>query len=211
MMNRRFFLASSAVAVLPFAVPAAFAASSDTAVTAPVQALDSALIGIMKAGSQNQSFIQRYGMLKPVVENTFDLPEILQVSVGLLWSQIPAAQQAQLQNVFDQYTVAAYVHGFDSYDGQTFKLMPGVRQAGAQRVVTTELVPKSGDPTTLSYVMSNVGGQWKATDILFNGTISKVATQRSDFGNAVAPGNATKLITALQHKVAFLSNGTLKS
>lgn len=210
--NRRAFLASSALAVAPLALPAAAFAQAQAPAPAvqPIEALDNGLIAIMKAGSQHQSFMQRYQMLKPVVEQAFNLPQILQISVGLEWSQIPAAQQAQLQQVFRQYTVAAYVHSFDGYNGQSFRIL-GARPLGAQRIVDTELVPRSGDPTKLSYVMTNAGGQWKATDILFNGTISKVATQRSDFSSLVSPGNATRLITELQRKVAYLSGGALKS
>lgn len=206
-MKRRILLAAPLAAVLPFAVPAARAAAPETQ---PIEALDNALIALMKAGSARQSFAARYAALKPVVEQSFDLAEILQFSVGLLWSQVPAAEQQELGKLFRQYTVASYVHSFDSYDGQRFDILPGARKVGARRVVATDLVSKSGKKTRLAYVMTDAGGAWKITDVLFDGTISKVATQRSDFSGLVAPGNATQLIDALKKKVATLSNGAIK-
>lgn len=194
---------------LPLAVPAARAAAPETQ---PVESLDNALIALMKAGSAHQSFTARYAALKPVVERSFDLAEILQFSVGLLWSQIPAAQQRELATVFRQYTVASYVHSFSSYNGQHFVILPGSRKVGPRRVVSTDLVARSGHKTRLAYVLTDAaGGGWKITDVLFDGTISKVATQRSDFSGLVAPGNATRLIDALKNKVASLSGGALKN
>lgn len=209
-MKRRIILAAPLAAVLPLAFPSARAAATDGSIAAPVTALDNALIATMKAGSAGKSFMARYDVLKPVVEQSFDLPEILQVSAGLLWSQIPAAQQTELQTLFTQYTVASYISSFDAYGGQHFETLPGTRSVGAKRIVTTDLVAKDGHKTKLAYVMTSTGGTWKITDVLFEGTISKVATQRSDFDSLIAPGNASRLIEALKRKVAALSGGALK-
>jgi len=209
-MKRRIILAAPLAAVLPLALSSARAAATDASIADPVTTLDNALIATMKAGSAGQSFMARYDALKPVVEQSFDLPEILQVSAGLLWSQIPAAQQSELQTLFAQYTVATYVSSFSGYGGQHFETLPGTRSVGAKRIVTTDLVAKDGHKTKLAYVMSQTGGTWKITDVLFDGTISKVATQRSDFDSLIAPGNASRLIGALKMKVAALSGGALK-
>ena len=155
--------------------------------------------------------MQRYQMLEPAVQRALNLPVILQNSVGLLWPQIPQNQQARLLKVFTQYTVASYIHSFDSYNGQSFRLLPGTRNISTGEIVQTELVPPSGSPTKLNYVMTNNNGQWQATDVLFEGTISKVAMERSDFSSLVSPGNASQLISVLQRKVASLSGGALKS
>jgi phospholipid transport system substrate-binding protein len=206
-MNRHILMASATAIALAFPA-SSFAASAETQ---PIEALDNALISVMKAGNQHQSFMQRYDMLKPAVERAFNLPQILQASVGAGWSQIPQAQQAQLLKVFTQYTVASYVHSFNGYNGQSFRMMPNTQNVGGQQVVATELVPHSGTPTKLNYVMNNANGQWKATDILFDGTISKVATTRSDFSSLVQSGNANQLISVLQRKVSSLSGGALTS
>jgi phospholipid transport system substrate-binding protein len=206
-MKRRILLAAPLLAALPMAIPTASAAAPEAT---PVIALDNALIATMKGGSAGESFMARYTALKPVVEQSFDLSAILQTSAGLLWSQIPAAQQSELLTVFTQYTVATYVSSFTGYGGQSFETLPGSRSVGDKRVVTTNLVAPGGHKTKLAYVMTQTGGTWKITDVLFEGTISKVATQRSDFSSLIAPGDATKLIAALKQKVSALSGGALK-
>ena len=182
----------------------------DAAVLAPIKTLDAALIALMQQASKGVSFKQRYDTLMPVVAKAYDLDLILSVSVGLLWSQVPAAQQAMLKQVFAAYTVATYVKSFDHYDGQRFVEQNNVRVLGPRRIVATQFVPKSGKPVELDYVMTQTGAGWQISDVLFDGTISKVATQRSDFSGLVMPGDATKLIAALRKKVATLSGGMIK-
>ena len=190
-------------------VPAAQAATPEAA---PIVALNAALISTMKAGSANASFTSRYNALAPVVESTFNLPVILQNSTGFYWSTLPAAQQQELQKVFEQFTVASYVNGFDGYSGQQINVLPAERTVGDKKVVETQIVPNDGsDPTELDYVMAKGENGWQVTDVLLNGTISKVAIQSSDFSSEVTSGDASQLISALKSKVADLSGGALSN
>jgi phospholipid transport system substrate-binding protein len=52
---------------------------------------------------------------------------------------------------------------------------------------------------------------WRVTDVLLDGTISRVAVQRSDFRSLLGHGDATALIASLKRKVANLSGGTMVS
>jgi phospholipid transport system substrate-binding protein len=177
---------------------------------APIEALDAALIATMKAGSANASFQSRYDALDPVVKSTLNLPVILQNSTGFYWSTLPAAQQQQLASIFEQFTVASYVNGFSGYSGQTIQVLPAERDVGNSKVVESQIVPSDGSsPTRLDYVMTQGDGGWQATDVLLNGTISKVAVQSSDFSSLVTSGDASQLIAALKTKVATLSGGAL--
>jgi phospholipid transport system substrate-binding protein len=186
----------------------AFAQAGDP--SAPIQVLNNALLQIMQAG-RTASFPQRFQMLAPAVDQAFDLPQILQTSVGLRWNELPQNQKAQLAGVFREYTIASYVANFDSYDGQRFQILPQRRQVGRDTVVETELVPRSGSPTRLDYVMRQTGRGWQVIDVLADGSISRVAVQRSDWRTLLSSGNATRLIQTLQQKVASLSGGTMRS
>lgn len=178
----------------------------------PIEALDTALISVMKAGSANASFTERYDMLDPVIKSTLNLPVILQNSTGFYWPTLPAAQRQELLKVFEQFTVASYVNGFDSYNGQKIQLLPAERDVGNKKVVETQIVPSDGsDPTRLDYVMANGPNGWQVTDVLLDGTISKVAVQASDFSSEVTSGDASQLISALKAKVAALSGGALSN
>ncbi|GAC1342040.1 MAG: hypothetical protein NVSMB18_15320 [Acetobacteraceae bacterium] len=187
---------------LPFAARAA-----DPEAAAPIQALTQALLATMRAG-KSVPFPQRYAALAPVVERAFDLPAILQVSVGPRWASIPAAQQVALLDAFRKFTVSSYVANFSEFNGERIELVAENRTVGADQVVGTRIAPANGEPTRIDYVMRRGTGGWRAVDVLLNGSISQVAVNRSDWRSALGSG-AEPLIDNLRRKVADLSGGTV--
>jgi len=203
-LRRQFvFLLLGALATLQLA-----RAADDSSITAPIAKLNEALLTIMKAG-RSTPFTQRMKMLAPAIEQAFDLPGILRTSVGLRWNEFSADQKAELLRIFELFTLASYTANFDSFDGQRFEILPEIRQVGDERIVQTRIVPKNGDPSKLDYVMRQEGGVWKAVDVLLDGSISRVAIQRSDFRTTLASGGAPALIRTLHKKVADLSDGAI--
>ena len=174
---------------------------------APIQRLYDALLVVMKAGP-TVPFAQRYAQLDPTIGAVFDLEGILQTSVGPSWEALPADQQSALRAAFRRYTVATYVSNFSEFDGQRFEILPTTRALpNNDQVVTTHIVPKSGDPHRLDYVMRQVNGTWQVVDVLADGTISRVAVQRSDFRYELLRGGSAALVVSLQSKADELRGG----
>jgi phospholipid transport system substrate-binding protein len=149
-------------------------------------------------------------MLTPEVDRAFDLPAVLQLSVGPTWSTLPPDQQTTLLTAFRRYTVANYVNNFDNYSGQRFDIQPDTKSLpNGEQLVQTKIVSGSGDSHELDYVMRRTSGAWKAVDVLADGSISRVAVQRSDFRRLVARGGAQALIQSLNQKTSDLSGGAL--
>jgi phospholipid transport system substrate-binding protein len=187
------------------AVPMRMAAAADASV--PVQQLNTALLVSMKAGS-GMSFAQRFATLTPVLEQTFDLDAVLAASIGLSWPTLPNDQKAQLLAAFRRYTVASYAANFNSDSGQTFQISGSLRSVGdGEVVVPTKLVSTDGSAVRLDYVMRDGPSGWKAVDVLADGSISRVAVQRSDFRHLMASGGVPALMVALEQKVSSLSGG----
>jgi phospholipid transport system substrate-binding protein len=184
-------------------------AAADAA-TQPIIAFDAALLNVMKAGGA-VPFPQRFQMLAPAVDGVFDLERILRVSVGSYWESLPAAQTEKLGQVFRSFIIATYVSNFHSYSNDLIQVAPGTRTVGADQIVTSTFQKAGAEPLRIDYVMSQSRGGWKVQDILLDGTISRVAVQRSDFSNLLARGDATPLIASLTQKVSVLSDGTIVS
>jgi phospholipid transport system substrate-binding protein len=178
-------------------------------VTGPVEQLHAGLIGIMKAG-RAAPFRQRYEMIAPVVTRTFDLEIILRHAVGVRWTSLPADQQAALADAFRRYTIASYVANFDGYSGERFEVVPAIRAVGGDRVVSTRIVAPSGKAHALDYVMRQEGVGWKVVDILAEGSISRVAAQRSEMRSVLADTGSAGLLVSLRQKTAELSGGILQ-
>jgi phospholipid transport system substrate-binding protein len=181
-------------------------AMADAPAVAPVRELCDSLLRVMKAGSATP-FAQRFAMLAPVVDRVFNLPAILQVSVGPAWASLPADQHAALLTAFRRYTIANYVNSFDNFTGQHFETLPDTKPLPNNELLAqTRIISASGESHELDYVMRQDGG-WKAVDVLADGSISRVAVQRSDFRRLVARGGAQALIDSLNQKTNDLSGG----
>ena len=192
-------------ALLLAAAGLAHAQSADSA--APIKMLDDALLAAMRSG--HAPFAGRYQALAPAVDHAFDLPQVLKTVVGLRWATIPPDAQTKLLATFRAYTISSYASNFDSDSGASIRLMPGMRSVGADQVVSTQIVPKTGDATRIDYVMRHGANGWQAIDVLEQGTISQAAVQRSDFRALLATG-PDKLIASLQGKIDTMSGGTIK-
>ena len=173
---------------------------------APINALDQALIQAMQSG-KSVPFTQRYNTLKPVIMQAFDLDAILQTSVGPRWASFTPAQQQALQAEFVRFTVCSYVSNFSDFGGERFETSPDQRSIGTEQVVATRLIPASGTPNKLDYVMRQGAAGWRAVDVLLDGSISRVAVQRSDFRSLLASGGPDALVASLHKKVVDLSGG----
>lgn len=184
-------------------------ASAASEITAPVEQLHAGLISIMKAG-KTASFRQRYETIAPVIGRTFDLEAILRQVVGPHWPSLPADQQAALADAFRRHTIASYVANFDTYSGQRFDTAPLVRAVGNNRVVETRIASPGGNVHALDYVMRQEGGGWKVIDVLAEGSISRVASQRSEMRSLLADGGGAQLLVSLRQKTAELSGGNFQ-
>jgi phospholipid transport system substrate-binding protein len=203
-----------AACLMPLPAAAAGTTAASDAATGPIAELNASLLAQMKAG-RAASFEARYGQLAPVIERVFDLPFILRACVGLRWGELAQDDQSQLLNAFRSYTVSSYVANFDKYVGQRFVILPEQRSVGEKVVVATQIVPVSGTPTRIDYVLRPEGTEdgvlWKAIDVMLDGSISQIAVQRSEFYGLLGNGGVAKLIATLQRKTADLSGGALSA
>jgi phospholipid transport system substrate-binding protein len=209
-LDRRLLLRFTMAAAAGLVLSSRASAQVDTSgASTCVQRFNEALIGVMKAGKQT-TFHARFGQLAPAVDQTFDLPAILAVSVGPRWVSITPDQQNRLLEAFRRYTIASYVANFDSYEAQTFSVSQDIREVGANRViVSTYILPVSGDTRQLGYIVKQTSAGWKIVDVLADGSISRVAVQRSDFRGVLASGGGEALVERLQRKTSDLSNGSI--
>jgi phospholipid transport system substrate-binding protein len=184
-------------------------AATASEITAPVEQLHAGLISIMKTG-KTTSFRQRYETIAPVIGRTFDLEAILRQVIGPRWASLPADQQAALADAFRRYTVASYVANFDAYSGQRFDTAPVVRAVGNDRVVETRIASPEGSVHALDYVLRRESGGWKVVDVLAEGSISRVASQRSEMRSLLADGGGAGLLVSLRQKTVELSGGNLQ-
>ena len=182
------------------ALPTSGAAADADPAIAPIRAFYDALLAAMKQ-AEPLGVRGRYDKLAPIIRSTFDLPAMTRIAVGPEWTSIPADQQAALQDNFARMTIATYANRFDGWSGQSFEIDPETTARNTGRIVRTKLVRPKEDPVTLNYLMRGAGETWKIVDVYLSGTISELATQRSEFSAILKSGGAAALIASLQQQI----------
>ena len=169
-----------------------------------VQSFYDTLVATMKQGKE-LGMKGRYDKLKPAVEQAYDLADMTKFVVGPTWSSLSAADQQAVTEAFERMTIANYAANFDSFGGEKFSVEPTAQTRGADKVVMSSLV--AGNQTIpFNYRLRQVGGSWKILDVYLNGSISELATRRSDFASTVSSGGAPALIK----KIDALSDQLMK-
>jgi phospholipid transport system substrate-binding protein len=190
----RFSPALAALSLVVCAAPMARADAADPA-AARIETFDAALIKTLQAG-KSAGPAGRAKVIGPAVESTFDLSAMVRYAVGPGWTALAPDDQAALQKAFSRFTIANYAKNFDDYSGQKLVVSPEVKTRGQDKLVTTTLTG-GGSSVTLAYRMRDSGAGWKVIDVYYNGAISQLVTQRSDFSATLASGGPKALVAKL--------------
>jgi phospholipid transport system substrate-binding protein len=152
----------------------------------------------------------RYARLAPVIARLFDVPMMARLAVGSSWAGLLPTQQQQVTEAFGHYISATYADRFNSFSGEQLQVT-GEQPYGAEVIVQTRIIKANGETVTLDYRMHDNVGFWQISDVYMDGTISQLATQRSEFHSILQREGVDGLIMALNRKVDLLTQNLAKS
>jgi phospholipid transport system substrate-binding protein len=199
---RRLALSAMAAALLALGIAAlAGAAAAGSGAAEPVRGFYDVLLRTMQQGERLGQG-GRYAALEPVVRRSFDIAYMTRVAFGPSWSSLPDAKRQQLTEAFGRYITATWADRFDSYSGEKLEVV-GERPYGAAVLVDTRIVKPDGEPVSINYLMRRDGDAWRIGDVYLTGTISELATRRSEFSSVLRSQGVDGLIDALNRKATI--------
>jgi phospholipid transport system substrate-binding protein len=147
----------------------------------------------------------RYARIEPTVRQVFDIQTMTRLAVGPDWASLHEGQRQQVAQAFQRYIAAIYAERFDNYSGERLQVT-GERQAAGGTIITSQIVKSNGEPVNINYLVRNNGGIWQIADVYLDGTISELATRRSEFASILRTSGINGLITALNNKANALAS-----
>jgi phospholipid transport system substrate-binding protein len=201
MISRRLILAAALAATAALPLPLAAAEASSPAAT--VSSFYDTLLGVMKKGPA-LGFRGRVDQLAPAIRLSFNFPLMTRLMVGLQWANLTPEQQQRLVAAFSDFSIAIYASRFDDYSGEHFEVDPNPTPTVGGVVVHSKLVKSDGEPVELDYLMHEANNVWQIVDVYLSGTVSELATRRSEFSSVMRNGGAEALVDLLQKKAAEL-------
>jgi phospholipid transport system substrate-binding protein len=183
------------------------AASAADPAAAHIERFYDALLAVMKE-AKKLSFDERYKHLAPSIAQTFDLGLMTRLAVGPAWTQLGADQQQRLTAAFSRYTISVYANRFDDYGGERFTVSPASIPNPNGVIVNSQLIKTNGESVSLNYLLRQEGGgSWKVIDVYLSGTVSELATRRSEFAAVLQRSGADGLVQMIEHRTAALRSG----
>jgi phospholipid transport system substrate-binding protein len=183
------------------------AASAADPAAAHIERFYDALLAVMKE-AKKLSFDERYKRLAPSIAQTFDLGLMTRLAVGPAWTQLGADQQQRLTAAFSRYTISVYANRFDDYGGERFTVSPASIPNPNGVIVNSQLIKTNGESVSLNYLLRQEGGaSWKVIDVYLSGTVSELATRRSEFAAVLQRSGADGLVQMIEHRTAALRSG----
>jgi phospholipid transport system substrate-binding protein len=168
-----------------------------------VQSFYSTLLSTMQSG-RSLGGRGRYARLEPVVRQVFDIPFMTRLAVGPEWASLNETQKQQVTQAFESYVAAIYAERFDSYSGELLQVT-GEQASPGGTIITSQIVKSNGEPVNINYLVRQNGGSWQIADVYLDGTISELATRRSEFASILRTQGINGLIAMLNNKAAVLA------
>jgi phospholipid transport system substrate-binding protein len=141
----------------------------------------------------------RYQKLEPVVRGTFDVPFMARLSIGPAWTRLTAEQKRRAVQAYSRYIAAIYATRFDEYAGEKFQVL-GQQQIKHGTLIKTHIIKSNGEPVSINYVVHDNDTAWQIRDIYLSGSISELATRRSEFASTLRSSGIDGLIASLNKK-----------
>ncbi len=171
--------------------------------TAVVQRLNDTLLGVMQEADA-LGFAGRYQRLEPALVEIFAFPTMARVAAGSHWRGLDADQRERLADAFARFSIATYASRFDGFSGERFEIGSEEESARGSMIVESRIVTGDGEPVELNYLLRQNEGRWRIFDVYLNGSISELATRRSEYTSILDNQGFDDLISQLEGRITDL-------
>jgi phospholipid transport system substrate-binding protein len=141
----------------------------------------------------------RYQKLEPVVLKTFDVPFMARLSIGPSWGRLTQEQKRRAAQAYGRYIAAVYATRFDGYSGERLEVL-GEQKIRRGTMVQSRIVKSDGEPVQINYLVHDNTVGHQVRDVYVTGSISELATKRSEFATILRSNGIDGLIASLNKK-----------
>lgn len=203
MIERRSFLRTLMAGAASAALSSSYARAAAGTAVDTIKAFYDTLLEVMKQ-AKTLGFKGRYDKLDPAMRRAFNLPLMTRLSVGPDWQKLSAEEQSAMTAAFSDFSISTWANRFDGYSGERFEVSPDTQSSSGGVIVNSKLVESNGNIVELNYLMREGEGGWQIIDVFLKGTVSELATRRSEFSTVLRRDGAPALLKLIQQRAADL-------
>ena len=150
--------------------------------------------GLKKINSNNNS---NFNNVLNLVDHTYNSEKMLKLIIGADWKKLESNKKKELIMVFNRYISKNYLNRFSKIQEISFedeekeKISSEVFLVKSNFVINKEII-------SIDYLLSLNKNSWKIFDVLLDGSISEIATKKSEFRIFIKEKKIDSLIDALK-------------
>ena len=157
--------------------------------------------GLRKSHKEN---FKNYNLIKNLVAQTYNVEKMISIIIGKKWNQIKVVKQKEIISVFNEYVIKNYIKRFKKIKQIDFENLSSKEVRKNYFLVKTKLKILEEDDVKIDYLLTKNNGEWKIFDVLLAGSVSEIATKKSEFNSFISNNNIEGLIQALKSKNSVL-------
>jgi phospholipid transport system substrate-binding protein len=145
---------------------------------------------------------ERLGRFRQLLQEDFDLTGIGLFALGRYRASTTPQEQQEYLRLYPDFTVRAFSARLNQYGGASFRVT-NRRPFGSETVVSSEIMRADGSRIPLDWYLTDVGGQYRITDVTVGGVSMKIAL-RDQFASWIENngGRTSALLAVLRQQTA---------
>ena len=150
--------------------------------------------GLKQISSNNNSDLKN--VLK-VINRTYDAEKMLKMIIGAAWKNQDNEKKKELIVVFKKYISKNYLNRFSKIQDVSFSNEKKEKISSDFYLVRSNLIIKQ-EKISIDYLLHLKDNTWKIFDVLLDGSVSEIATKKSEFRIYIKEKKIDELIEVLK-------------
>ena len=171
---------------------------SESKVLAGVNELHESLIKISNKTINSDNL----ELIDDVVKNSYDLEKMGKIIIGVDWKQMDTKSKKEFINVFKRFISVNYFRRFNKINELNFEHQT-VKVIGDKFKLAGVILTADNEKLKIDYLLGFKNEKWKIFDVLIDGSISEVATKKSDFKKIIKEEGISGLVKNLRIRNKF--------
>ena len=171
---------------------------SESKVLAGVNELHESLIKISNKTINSDNL----ELIDDVVKNSYDLEKMGKIIIGVDWKQMDTKSQKEFINVFKRFISVNYFRRFNKINELDFEHQT-VTDIEDKFKLARVILTADNEKFKIDYLLGFKNEKWKIFDVLIDGSISEVATKKSDFKKIIKEEGVSGLVKNLRIRNQF--------
>ena len=141
-------------------------------------------------------------LIDDVIKNSYDLEKMGKMIIGVDWKQMDTITQKEFTNVFKRFISVNYLRRFNKINDLSFEHQT-VTDIEDKFKLARVILTADNEKIKIDYLLGFKNEKWKIFDVLIDGSISEVATKKSDFKKIIKEQGVSGLVKNLRIRNQF--------